>query len=59
MMVIPCSVYSRVVGYMRPVSAQNKGKAQEFKERNTYDKSFKEIYSKFGGHVGGDTTEGI
>ena len=26
-------VYSRVVGYMRPVSSWNKGKRQEFKDR--------------------------
>ncbi|MCS7366472.1 MAG: anaerobic ribonucleoside-triphosphate reductase [archaeon YNP-WB-062] len=31
--VVPCEVYSRVVGYFRPVSQWNKGKQQEFKER--------------------------
>ena len=30
---VPCEVYSRVVGYFRPVSQWNKGKQQEFKER--------------------------
>ncbi len=30
---IPCEVYSRVVGYYRPVSNWNIGKRQEFKER--------------------------
>ena len=29
-------VYSRVVGYLRPVSDWNKGKKQEFVERKTY-----------------------
>ena len=29
----PCEVYSRVVGYLRPVQQWNKGKQEEFKER--------------------------
>lgn len=32
----PCEVYSRVVGYLRPVQQWNKGKKQEFKERKEY-----------------------
>ncbi len=32
----PCEVYSRVVGYLRPVSQWNKGKQEEFKERKEY-----------------------
>lgn len=32
----PCEVYSRVVGYLRPVQQWNKGKQQEFKERQIY-----------------------
>jgi len=31
-----CEVYSRVVGYMRPVNSWNKGKKEEFKERKMY-----------------------
>ena len=31
-----CEVYSRVVGYYRPVKNWNKGKKQEFKERKTF-----------------------
>ncbi|MEI7999426.1 MAG: ribonucleoside triphosphate reductase [Candidatus Omnitrophota bacterium] len=31
-----CEVYSRVVGYLRPVKQWNKGKKQEFCERTTY-----------------------
>jgi anaerobic ribonucleoside-triphosphate reductase len=33
---IPCEVYSRVVGYLRPVQQWNEGKKQEFQERTTY-----------------------
>jgi anaerobic ribonucleoside-triphosphate reductase len=29
-------VYSRVVGYLRPVSQWNEGKQQEFKDRKTF-----------------------
>ncbi|MCD6410530.1 anaerobic ribonucleoside-triphosphate reductase [bacterium] len=32
----PCEVYSRVVGYLRPVSQWNFGKQQEFKERKEF-----------------------
>ena len=28
-----CEVYTRVVGYFRPVTSWNKGKKEEFKER--------------------------
>ena len=31
-----CEVYSRVVGYLRPVSQWNPGKKQEFKDRTNY-----------------------
>jgi formiminotetrahydrofolate cyclodeaminase len=31
-----CEVYSRVVGYFRPTKQWNEGKAEEFKERETY-----------------------
>lgn len=30
-------VYSRVVGYFRPVANWNKGKKEEFKDRKTYN----------------------
>ena len=33
---VPCEVYSRIVGYLRPVQNWNKGKAQEFEERVAY-----------------------
>ena len=31
-----CEVYSRVVGYLRPVKQWNKGKQEEFKDRKTF-----------------------
>jgi len=33
----PCAVYSRIVGYMRPVSDWNPGKQAEFKLRATFN----------------------
>lgn len=38
----PCEIYSRVVGYLRPVSQWNDGKQSEFAERKTYDKQLSE-----------------
>ena len=32
----PCEVYSRVVGYLRPVSQWNEAKQQEFKDRKVF-----------------------
>jgi len=32
----PCEVYSRVVGYLRPVNQWNMGKQEEFKERKEF-----------------------
>ena len=34
---VPCEVYSRIVGYLRPVRDWNEGKQQEFAERKTYN----------------------
>lgn len=33
-----CEVYSRVVGYLRPVQQWNDAKQAEFSDRKTYDK---------------------
>ena len=33
---VDCEVYSRVVGYLRPVSGWNKGKQAEYMNRKTY-----------------------
>ena len=35
-MKVPVEVYSRVVGYFRPVNQWNKGKQEEFRERKVY-----------------------
>jgi len=32
----PCEVYSRIVGYLRPLAQWNTGKAQEFQERKVF-----------------------
>ena len=36
-----CEVYSRVVGYLRPVNQWNRGKQQEFTDRKTFDRTKK------------------
>lgn len=33
---IPCEVYARIVGYLRPVQNWNAGKKEEFKDRKTF-----------------------
>lgn len=38
-----CEIYSRVVGYLRPVSQWNDGKQAEFGERKTYDRQLEEV----------------
>ena len=34
-----CEVYSRVVGYLRPVDNWNEGKREEFKDRKLFNVS--------------------
>ena len=34
-----CEVYSRIVGYFRPVKQWNSGKQEEYSERETFDVS--------------------
>lgn len=34
---IPTEIYSRVVGYYRPVNQWNKGKQEEFNDRKEFD----------------------
>jgi anaerobic ribonucleoside-triphosphate reductase len=34
--VIPCEVFSRVVGYYRPITNYNEGKLEEFKDRTFF-----------------------
>ena len=38
-----CEVYSRVVGYLRPVGQWNRGKQQEFSDRKTFDPNPKQV----------------
>ena len=38
-----CEVYSRVVGYLRPVNQWNRGKQQEFSDRKTFDMMEKKV----------------
>jgi len=33
---VPCEVYSRIVGYLRPVQNWHQGKQQEFRERKMF-----------------------
>jgi anaerobic ribonucleoside-triphosphate reductase len=33
-----CEVWSRSVGYLRPVEQWNEGKQQEFRDRKTFDR---------------------
>jgi len=33
---VPCEVYSRIVGYLRPVQNWNAAKQQEFTDRKTF-----------------------
>ena len=41
-------VYSRTVGFFRPVQDWNPGKTEEFNERKTYDKSIKPTTQELG-----------
>jgi len=36
-----CEVWSRVVGYLRPISKWNDGKLSEFKDRKEFNKNKK------------------
>lgn len=37
-----CEVYSRIVGYLRPVEQWNDGKQEEFENRVNFDKQLEE-----------------
>ena len=41
--VVPCEVYSRIVGYLRPLQAWNEGKQQEYEERVTFEQSVQQL----------------
>ena len=36
---VRCEVFSRVVGYIRPVNQWNDGKQEEFRQRTMFDKT--------------------
>jgi ribonucleoside-triphosphate reductase len=38
-----CEVYSRVVGYLRPINQWNKGKQQEFSDRKMFNTKEKKV----------------
>jgi ribonucleoside-triphosphate reductase len=41
---VPVEVYSRCVGYYRPVNQWNPGKQQEFRERKEYKLREEDLY---------------
>ena len=41
-----CEVYSRIVGYLRPVQNWNEGKVAEFHDRKTLDGGWRKIALK-------------
>jgi hypothetical protein len=50
---IPVEVYSRVVGYFRPVNQWNKGKQEEFHERKQFmaKELLKVVDHEYSGHT--------
>lgn len=44
MVLTQCEVYSRVVGYIRPVSNFNDAKQAEFHDRAKFDKETPDLY---------------
>ncbi len=46
MMRVPCEVYSRIVGYLRPVRDWNVAKQQEFEDRLMYKMPTDEVKEK-------------
>ncbi len=51
-----CEVYSRIVGYFRPVQRWNIGKKEEFKERREYEE-LKSLEHDFRGGTEGPCAE--
>ena len=41
---VPVEVYSRVVGYFRPINQWNKGKQEEFRERVAFRLDHAPVY---------------
>jgi Anaerobic ribonucleoside-triphosphate reductase len=42
-----CEVYSRVVGYYRPVTDWNVGKREEFNDRRAYKPSIRQLLEEY------------
>ncbi len=42
----PCEIFSRVVGFLTPLSQWNVGKREEFRQRKTYDKVLREEHER-------------
>lgn len=42
----PCEVWDRVMGYHRPVSAWNKGKIAEYKQRKRFNEGSLDVSKK-------------
>lgn len=40
---VKCEIFSRVVGYIRPVNQWNEGKQEEFKQRRVYGRSLSKL----------------
>jgi hypothetical protein len=49
-----CEVYSRVVGYHRPVKQWNRGKRSEFEERVLFGGRIRHLHRKRGRSIGRD-----
>lgn len=47
---IPCEIYSRVCGYLRPIDQWNFGKKREFRNRQDAlkkgDKNYEKVFNK-------------
>jgi len=58
----PCEVYSRVVGYIRPVQQWHKGKQEEYRERKEFlcpEEAVKEILEKVSENVSEKVSEEV
>ena len=43
---VPCEIYTRIVGYFRPISEANRGKREEISERKLYNGDNNKIKSE-------------
>jgi hypothetical protein len=54
---IPCEVYSRVVGYLRPIQNWNDGKQQEFADRQVFRAPGEDTGNRTSGELPLDASE--